>query len=144
MNAVISAEGALIEPQPHDGLLLGIVLSEERKDLTLLCRQEDGKDFRLVIPKLGQLRVDNFLAGNIIFRISIYEGERCPKEIVRWMYNYNQDHARQYLPKHTEEIVDGGWTMVEITTSYGCELVALSKAHADEITVSEGSMPTSG
>jgi len=144
MKAVLGVEGVLIDPQPHDGLLLGIVLSEERKDLALLCRQGDGKDFSLVVPKLERLRADNFLAGNIILRISIYEGERCPAAIVRWMFDYDDDEARKHLANHMKAITDGRWTVVEITTSYGCDLVALSEAHADEIMVGEGAGLTSG
>jgi hypothetical protein len=137
MKLVIEPDGCLMEPNLHDGLLLGIVLSEDRGDLTLICREVDGKEFRLVLPKLKRLRVDKFLEGNIIFGISVYEGERCSPERVNWLFDYNDEHSRQYLPRHLKDITDGGWTLLEISTSYGCELVALSKAHADEITVNE-------
>ena len=137
MNLVIGDDGTLLEPEFHDGLLMGIILSEEKGDLTLICRRVDGQEFDLVMPKIDHLRVDNFLQGNVIFEISIYEGANCPADRIRWMFDYNEEHARQFLPMHTREIVDGGWTLLKVVPSYGCELVALSKAHVDEITVSE-------
>ncbi|HEY6418986.1 MAG TPA: hypothetical protein VIX59_08285 [Candidatus Binataceae bacterium] len=135
MILVIDPDGTLIDPEFHDGLLLGIVLSPDGGDLTLLCRRVDGRDFSLALPRLVRLRADNFLEGNIIFGISIYEGDSCPPEDVRWVWDYNDEHAQQYLPKHMKDITDERWTLLKVTTSYGCELVALSKAHADEITV---------
>jgi hypothetical protein len=50
--------------------------------------------------------------------------------------DYDEDEAARYLPEKMKEITDGGWTMLEISTSYGCELAALSKAHADKMIIS--------
>jgi hypothetical protein len=67
-------DGRLIDPEFHDGLLLGIVLSEDREDLTLFCRREDGKDFSLVVPQIDRLRVDNFLQGIKFLRSQFAKG----------------------------------------------------------------------
>lgn len=64
---VIEPDGCLVEPNFHDGLLLGIVLSERHGDLTLLCQEEDGKEYSLVVPKVERLRADNFLQGNYLW-----------------------------------------------------------------------------
>jgi hypothetical protein len=137
MNLVKGDDGTLLEPEFHDGLFTGIILSEEKGDLTLICKPVDRKEFNLVVPKIDRLRVDYFLEGNTIFEISIHEGASCPASSVECLFNYNEEHARQFLPRHMKEIVDGSWTLLEVSTSYGCQLAALSKAHADEITVSE-------
>jgi hypothetical protein len=134
MTLVLDGEGILRDPGLHDGLLLGIVLSPNGDKLTLLCRDVDGKEFRLTIPELVRLRVDEFMLGNIIFDVSIREGDNCPPESVQRAYSYDDDSARKYLPSRLKEIRDGRWTLVEVGTSYGCELFALSRAHADQIT----------
>jgi hypothetical protein len=89
MTLVIDGNGTVTDPDFHDGQLLGIVLSPDREDLTLYCRRVDGRDFSLMLPRIVRLRVDNFLEGNIIYEISIREGDRCPAEAVQRLWNYD-------------------------------------------------------
>ena len=98
MKPRIKPEGVVIEPDLHDGLLLGLILSEDRKDLTLLCRHVDGREYKLTVPELHCLRVDNFLEGNIIFEILVREGDQCPAELLQKVSSYDDDTAREHLP----------------------------------------------
>ncbi len=124
-----------MDPDFHDGLLLGIILSPDREELTLLCRRVDGKDFSVVVPQLVKLRADNFFEGNIIYDISIHEGSECPADAVLKIFNYNDDESQKYLGDRVKELVQGKWTLLTLTASYGCELLAMSKAPADKIAV---------
>jgi hypothetical protein len=134
MALVVDREGILRDPGLHDGLLVGINLRPDKEELLLDCRSVDGKDIRLTLPKLIRLRVDNFLQGNIICDISIHEGDRCSPQAVKRVYGYDDDDAQKWISTNMKEIIDGRWTLVEVSTSYGCELVALCGAHADQIT----------
>jgi len=127
--------GIVIEPDLHDGWLR-IILSPNGEDLTLLCRSIDVKDFSILVPELVKLRVENFLEGNIIYEVKIREGGECPAVAVQKVFNYADDEVGKYLPGRMKEIVHGKWTLIELTASYGCELLALSKARGHQVTVS--------
>jgi hypothetical protein len=43
MALVVDREGSLRDPGLHDGLLLGIILSPDGDELTLLCRDDGGR-----------------------------------------------------------------------------------------------------
>jgi hypothetical protein len=135
MKPILDRNKVLIDPELHDGQLLGIIVSPDREDLTLYCRRTDGVDIAVTLPDLIRLRVDNFLEGNIIFEISIREGEQCSADAVRKLWNYDETEAGQHLATLMKEIKDGGWSLIELSSSYGCELLAMSRAHADQIIV---------
>jgi hypothetical protein len=136
MRLEVDRKGRVTDPELHDGLLVGIIMQPDQDELTLLCRQVDGREIRITIPEIVRLRVDNFLQGNIIFSLLIHEGDACPTPSVRRVYSYDDDdEARRYLSSRIKEIKDGCWTLVEVNTSYGCELLALSRARADRIAV---------
>jgi hypothetical protein len=94
------------------------------------------------VPQLIRLRLDRFLQGNIILQVSIREGDQCQPESIKrvWGDDYNDDDAelQRHLPDWAKEIRDNNWTLVEISTSYGCELFALSRSRVNEIMFSEG------
>ena len=89
MTPVIGRNRTMTEPDFHDGQLLGMVLSPDREDLTLLCRRVDGRDFSLTLPRIVRLRVDNFLEANIIYELSIRERDRPPQQAVHRLWNYD-------------------------------------------------------
>jgi len=97
MTPVMDPDGTMRAPDLHGGLLLGIVLSPDREDLTLFCRTADGTDLRLTFPGLVRLRVDNFLEGNIIFEVSIRAGDRCPPAALKRVWDYDDNESRQHL-----------------------------------------------
>src|SRR5579864_54913 len=93
MRPVIDSEGIMTTPDLHDGLLLGIILSPDGDELTLLCREVDGTEVRLTVPEIVRLRVDEFLQGNIISDVWIREGDRCPQESVRRVFGYDDEEG---------------------------------------------------
>jgi hypothetical protein len=134
---IVDNDGSMIEPGLHDGLLYGIVTHPDKDELTLLCRDVEGTEFRIVVPEIVRLTVYEFMEGNIILDVSIHEGDNCPRESIRKAYGYDLTTGLEYLEMRMKEVRDGRWTLLEIDTSYGCELFAVSKAPADRITVEQ-------
>ena len=139
MTTVINAEGILTDPGLHDGLLLGVVLRPDGEELTLICQDADGRAIRITVPELERLRVDRFLQGNIIFEVTIREGDQCAPDSVKWAWSYDhndeEDEVSRNLPEWMRWIKDDHWTLVEVRTSYGCDLFAVSRARADQIRI---------
>ena len=143
----LNANGVLTSPDLHDGSLVGMVLAANG-DLSLFCRAVDAKLYKLVVPAVERMRADNFLQGNTIFEISVYEGEDCPRKALEDLYCYTNE-AREHLysrndnlmgtwiPAQLEKITREGWTLISLGSSYGCELLALSRLPAERITISE-------
>lgn len=120
-------------PDLHDGYLEGILVSKD-KNLILSCRDVTSREWLITVPKLHRLKADNFSEGNIIFEITLYVGDNCPHILIRKLQGYREEKAAESLSNDLEKISKGNWTLVEITSSYGCELLALSEAEASFVT----------
>jgi hypothetical protein len=132
----VNERGVLINPDLHDGLLVGLVLSPP-KSLTLVCKTVDGTDCNVVVTKIEHLRADNFLQGNIIFEICIYEGRNCSLDALKKLYAVKEDQQLdRFLPDAMAKIIRERWSLLELGSSYGCELLALSREPHDRIIVS--------
>ncbi|MCX6972329.1 MAG: hypothetical protein NTV93_19570 [Verrucomicrobia bacterium] len=121
-------------PDLHDGYLIGIILSGN-KTLALHCRDVKNRTYEICIPKIQSLKADNFLEGNIIFEINLYSGSECSPELVAKVKSYNNE-ASTFLQRDLELIASQKWTLIELVSSYGCDLLALSQAGVEEIHVS--------
>lgn len=130
----IEAEGTLTKPDLHDGYLTGIKI-EGNSTLTLFCKTVEGVSCNLAIPSLVKLRVNNFFEGNIIFEINLYKGVTCPARLVKSLYGYDDSQASQYLSHHIRDIHEKNWILIELISSYGCELLALAASLISDITV---------
>lgn len=120
-------------PDLHDGYLEGILVSKD-KTLMLSCRDAMSREWLITVPKLHRLKADNFSEGNIIFEINLYVGDNCPHVLIQKLQGYREEMAAESLSKDLEKISKGNWTLVEITSSYGCELLALSEAEPNFVT----------
>ncbi|MBA3353104.1 MAG: hypothetical protein H0U23_11925 [Blastocatellia bacterium] len=108
----------------HDGYLNGLLIEAETT-LILHCKTEDGRACTFTMPGMVRLRANNFREGNIIFELNIYQGPECPIELVKQLKEYEEARTDEMLSKDMEIIVQGNWTLVELTSSYGCDLLAL-------------------
>jgi hypothetical protein len=133
----IAGPGTLKAPDLHDGQLTGISMGDD-ETLTLYCSSVGGGSCTLRIPNVTRLRADNFREGNVIFEVNVYEGEECPEALVGRLYNEGQNGGN--LASHMLEIRQKRWALFELTSSYGCELLALSRRSAIGITIE---LPTS-
>jgi hypothetical protein len=123
-------------PDFHDGLLEGVTLSPE-KTLCLQLRAVSGERWAIYAPNLRRLKADNFCEGNIIFEFNVYSGRDCPEALIKKLQGYSGENASHRLAGDLRQIADENWTLLEITSSYGCELLALSEANPDSLGVVE-------
>jgi hypothetical protein len=107
----------------HDGYLHGIVVYGE-KMLVLFCTTVNGKDCTVTIPGLVRLRANNFNEGNIIFELNFHRGSACPSDLVGKLRGYDLKDAER-LSADLRNIGERNWTLLELTSSYGCDLLAL-------------------
>ena len=120
------------EPDLHDGKLLGLKITKE-KILQLDCIDVFGTNWNILIPKIERLRATNFLEGNIIFEINFYQGSNCPPNLVKELFGYTEDEPNNYFKGSMSDIKKRNLILVEMTSSYGCELLALSSAERSSI-----------
>jgi hypothetical protein len=136
-----------LQPDFHDGHLDGILL-ENGKKLILNCRDVTNQRWEITISKLRRLSVDNFLEGNIIFEVNVFNGPECSSALIKKVYGLNDPTDTKVIADYTEEAIVKKWTLVELTSSYGCELLALSEALPNYIQCvlkdKEGDVPTTG
>jgi hypothetical protein len=112
-------------PDFHDGSLTGIILPEA-ETLELRCADVNGRRYILRLPQLVSLRADNFREGNIILDASVYESD-FPPELIKKVFGEDANGEPAWLAGRIEALREGSWTLLELTSSYGCELLALAR-----------------
>lgn len=115
----------LRDPDLHDGTLTGIVV-QNGHTLELHCFTVDHQRYTLRLPSLVRLRVDNFLQGNIIFELSVHASGFAP-ELVKKVFGEDGPGEPPWLADELNRLSNGTWTLLELTSSYGCDLLALSE-----------------
>jgi hypothetical protein len=119
-------------PDLHDGFLDGIYVSTDKK-LILNCRDVTNRPWVITVPRIRRLKADNFSEGNIIFEVNIYSGQDCPVNLIRKLQGYLNEGSESLLAGDLKIIAENNWTLVEVTSSYGCELLALSEAGPESV-----------
>src|SRR5258708_39139478 len=115
----------LMEPDLHDGTLTGIVLSAPNT-VSLYCTDVDKRQFMLRLASLVRLRANDFLEGNVIFEVRVHTHSFSP-ELVRRVHGNDDDAIPEWLPAMLLKLSAGTWTLLEVTSSYGCDLLALAE-----------------
>lgn len=112
----------------HDGWLDGFVVKD--KSIYLYFRSLKNINVSITIPDVVALKADDFRLGNIIFEISIYEKGYCPRELLANAFGFSNQEAMQYLDKKLNSLGDCAWSLLALTSSYGCELYLITKSVA--------------
>lgn len=131
----------MIEVIPlHDATFEGILTAE--KDCILHFRRIDGVRSEVRLVEVLSLQMDDFREGNIVIHFEITKGE-MPRSTIDWERLFPSPHpaaAEQYqsayadhLKARISEVVSGSLTVVEMTPSYGADLVAACRS----VTVTE-------
>jgi len=115
--------GEIVDPEFHDGNLTGIRIT--KKSLQLYLTTIDSKNFIITISDIVRIRVNNFLEGNIIFDITVYKNTLCQEEKLKILYGYNEEQAAKHLPANLRDIANKKLSLLELGSSYGCELLVL-------------------
>jgi hypothetical protein len=110
----------------HDGYLGGVDISDE-KELKLTMKTVVGDSFRLTVKGLVALKADNFRQGNIIEGIYFFTADTCPEDYLCLAYDFVSNIDREkYLPIELKKLTPYPWTLIEVSSSYGCDLYAVS------------------
>lgn len=80
----------------------------------------------MCLSGLEALKVDNFLQGNIILEIELFNGN-FPIELVKRAFSFSAEENPPWLRQKITQMTDEGWTLLELSSSYGCELAAIAK-----------------
>lgn len=113
------------EPDFHDGALAGLRVVD-KSTLELYCSTHEGDSYTVSLPGLEALKVDNFLQGNIIFEIELFNAN-FPIELVKRAFSLSAEEYPPWLQQKITQMTDEGWTLLELSSSYGCELAAIAR-----------------
>lgn len=133
MKLEFDDDGTLSKPNLHDGLLVGLHLASNNS-LCLICRGTDQAEWRVTIPKIVRLRADNFRQGNIIFGIRVLSAATCSEETMRRLEEYSAADDATGPTVALENARKNRWSMLELGSSYGCELLALFEGNENNLT----------
>jgi hypothetical protein len=114
------------EPNLHDGSLERLSIRGE--DFEIDCTDAAGRKIDIRLFSVRHLKADNFRLGNIIFSVEVFTGKDCSDEILRQAAGLDPDEAGEWVIEELARIAEAGWTGVRITSSYGCELVAICES----------------
>jgi hypothetical protein len=126
----IHESGYITDPDFHDGYLTGIRVRDNHL-LELYLTHVDQKRYVLRIPGLRYLKASEFWAGNIIFELSTLSGEKLPQDEIRTLCGFDNPYVENNDDRFSEfykRAVGENWTLIELSSSMGCELQALSTA----------------
>lgn len=127
----------LITPDFHDEYLYGIALTR-KETLELSIRTRDNKCFKMEVPSIKELLVNNFREGNIIFGANAYVGAECQtkSEIIEKLYCIDKNTSFK-LADAMRAIIDKNLFLFSLDSSYGCDIAAMSTAKPSDIKIQE-------
>jgi hypothetical protein len=105
------------DPDFHDGKLTGIRVVD-RSRLELSCSTLDGEPYLVSLSGLDSLRADNFLQGNIIFELEVFDSD-LPLDRVKKAFGVDGDERPAWLDAKLSEMKHGHWTLLDVSSSYG-------------------------
>lgn len=113
-----------LQPDLHDGFLVSIAL--QGSDTAVVgCRTVTNQSVTLVLTGLERFRADNFLEGNIILEARVLTGDAIPMRLLARVM-MEPDGAESVARMH-EKAKKEEWSLLEIESSYGCDVVALCR-----------------
>lgn len=147
MDMTVGASGKLVRPELHDGKLFGIELIEGRR-LCLSFLSIDGSEIHLLLEGLQRLRATDFMEGNIVQNVCIYTGQASTTEhlvsALQTLFGFHDvvsDLSRRGLNDHIQRILSqilcGDLKLFVLTSSYGCELLAVCASVTVEALVAD-------
>ncbi|MFD9897351.1 hypothetical protein [Mesorhizobium sp. NPDC059025] len=118
-------------PEFGDGYLTGIELGE--KTAVLSIQSYDGAKYQLRLSDLEAFLANEFRQGNIISSLEFTSGSSFdiakftslwPESHPEVAAEYHQKH-KAFIERQWNKVACGDAVLVNLTASYGCELVAV-------------------
>lgn len=138
MDMTLDASGGLRVPNPHDAEIVGLALHDDngQRELRITLRPEKpaNRRFALVLAGLERLRCMDFREGNIVLSVDIVRNRRPYAEALHILLDSAVKPSPASIDRFAREVAVGRLTLVQISPSYGCELVALCR----EVRAEEG------
>jgi hypothetical protein len=111
-------------PNLHDGTIDMLSLKANNV-LEIGLTDVKNVRYRLVLSGLERLRCQDFREGNIILDVSLVNGQSPDKDALRELFGLTNDQTPHFLAQIIVKIEQGLLAFVNITPSYGCEVLAL-------------------
>lgn len=118
----------LLDPNLHDGRLLGIILPSPR-DAELAVADATGKRYCIALDGVLRLHAGDFWEGNIILDVTVSRGERVLVDDLAPLAfaGQNQAQSEAYLKSVHNQVVRESLFVIQLNPSYGCYLTAVCK-----------------
>jgi hypothetical protein len=126
-------------PSFHDGSFDGVWIPADGK-VHLFLTTVENKQFTVALEGVKALHLWNIRAGNIVFDVSLIDTDQLTGAHMESAYELSDIARDQSIASHLASARQEGLRMLEMTTSYGAEGVALFK-HIDLL---EGEQSTLG
>ena len=126
--AVSEDSQTLLEPNLHDGRLLGIVLpSSGRAELTVATVA--GKRYCIALDGVLRLHAGDFWEGNIIFDITVSRGEQVRLgDLTQLVFGETGEvQFDSYLKSIHDQVIRESLFVLQLSPSYGCCLTTVFK-----------------
>jgi hypothetical protein len=118
----------LVEPNLHDGWLLGINI-RGKDSIELSAKGYSGVSYSIYLKGVSHFRADDFRAGNIIFDVTI-----IPANAVRIDHldqlaegGATSQQTADHLRRIQEKVQRESLLVLLLSSSYGCQLLGICK-----------------
>lgn len=112
----------LMEPDLHDGALLGIALPADGR-VEIAVADASGKLFCISLTAVTIFHASDFWEGNIILDLTVMRGTQVgPNELTELRSRLRDEDIRRAL----ESVARDSLFVVQLNTSYGCHFVAIA------------------
>lgn len=116
------------QPNFHDGFVDGLILFKSKVHIFL--RTISGGKYTLILYEMEALRANDIREGNIILDVDFFESNQLDVSFIFEVYQYSDEHKKKFVVEDwiraaSQKRLKG----IEISTSYGCTLLAIFKTH---------------
>lgn len=129
----VDAAGLLKWVPYHDGFVISLGYSLDRRSIELAVRTADSRTVAFGFLEIAQLRINNFLEGNIVSDIFIWTVDKVPDQTISSLDNGWGGHLFEIsaLGEREAEVTRikqrfGGKYLVQLLCSYGASISLIS------------------
>lgn len=109
----------------HDKLIMGVRLNKQNDVFISIMDSEDDSQIEIVFIKTCHMRIDNFLLGNIILDIEVFEADEVDslEQELRYLLDLSitNPYDQEILEGYKSDFREGNMFFVAFSSSYGLE-----------------------